>query len=168
MPSTTADPTGGRADIAALESLIEESRQLRDDMRADRAQQQFRFRWTQVFIGALVLAVAGLAFLAVQNQRIASSNREISAQIADCTTEGGACWDESRARSKTNVTAILNTTIYVAECLRQVDRALPQPRYDADLEGCIRQQLFADRQPIPAPTPTPRIVSPTPAVGVSR
>lgn len=143
---TTPTPQSGRADIAALEALLAESKQLRADMRAAEAQQKFRYRWTMVFLSLMAIAVGGLATLVFQNQKI-------SAQIADCTNQGGSCWEESRARSKTNVTSILNTTIFVAECL---NRYPLQPAQQDYFETCIRQQLFSGRQPVPIPTPTPR------------
>lgn len=154
---TTPVPQTGRADIAALQDLLVESRQLRADMRAAETQQKFRFRLTLIFITVMTAAVGGLATLVFQNQRI-------SAQIADCTNQGGGCWEESRHRSKTNVTSILNTTIFVAECL---NRYPEQPRMQSALEACIRRELATGRQPVPVPTPTRAAPSP-PSSGSSR
>ncbi len=150
----TPDPTGGRADITALQDLITESKQLRADMRAEQAQQRWRFRWMQVFLAVLIVAVAVLATLVRQNQKI-------SAQIRDCTNAGGVCWEDSRQRSRNNVTGILNTTIFVAECLQRFPH---QPTQEGQLEECVRRELSTGRQPVPIPTPT----SAAPSAGSSR
>lgn len=139
------DPTGGRAEIAALRTLVTESQRLRVELNAAQAQQQWRFRWMQLFLLVLVIAVGGLVTLVLQNQ-------EISAQIRDCTNASGRCWEDSRQRSKNNVTSILNTTIFVAECLQ---RFPGQPRQEAELEACVRRELATGRQPVPIPTPAP-------------
>jgi hypothetical protein len=148
------DPTGGRAEVVALEKLIAESQQLRADMHESQDQQQYRFRWLQIFIGVLIVAVAVLGTLVLQNQRI-------SAQIADCTTAGGACWEESRQRSKNNVSAILNSTIFVAECLQRFPH---QPTQEQELEACVRRELATNRQPVPPPASVP----PAPSAGPTR
>jgi hypothetical protein len=145
-PAISPDPTGGRADIATLQALVEESRQLRADLRTAEHQQKFRFRWMQIFLGVLCVGVLALATLVIQNQKI-------SAQIYDCTNSGGRCWDESRQRSKNNVLTILNTTIFVAECL---NRFPEQPAQEEPMEECVRRELATGRQPVPIPTPVPR------------
>lgn len=146
-----ADPTGGRADIAALQALVEESRQLRADMHEAEHRQRFRFRWMQIFTGLVTIAVGVLGTLVLQNQKI-------SAQIRDCTNQGGSCWDESRQRSKNNVLAILNTTIFVAECLQLFPE---QPTQQQQMEECVRREMATGRQPVPIPTPASRASSPT-------
>lgn len=142
--------SGGRADIAALQDLVEESRQLRADMREAEHRQKYRFRWMQIFTAVLCLAIAALGTLVLQNQRISS-------QIRDCTNSGGACWDESRQRSKNNILAILNTTIFVAQCL---NRYPEQPIQQKEMEECVRRELAAGRQPVPIPTPSPTASTP--------
>lgn len=139
-----ADPTGGRADIAALQALVEESQRLRADMREAEHRQRYRFRWMQIFSALVVAGVAVLSTLVLQNQ-------QISAQIRNCTNQGGSCWEESRQRSKNNELAILNTTIFVAECLQLFPE---QPTQQERLEECVRQEMAAGRQPVPIPTPT--------------
>jgi hypothetical protein len=140
----TANP---RADIAALQDLVEESKQLRTDMRAAEDRNRFRSRLMLIFLTVMTLAVGGLATLVFQNQRISS-------QIRGCTNSGGACWEESRARSKNNVTAILNTTIFVAECMQ---RWPDQPKQQDALESCVRSEIASGRQPVPIPTsPAPQ------------
>jgi hypothetical protein len=163
--SASCDPTSGRDDIVVLQDLVKESRQLRADMHQAQERQRYRFQWMIIFMAVLAVAVIALSTLVIQNQRISKSNQEIASQIADCTTSGGACWEESRQRSKTNVTSILNTTIFVSECLQQYPDI---PRLRDEFEACIRRELDTGRQPVPLPTATVRAPSSAPSPGTSR
>jgi hypothetical protein len=154
--------------VAALRSsltdLVEESQALRGDVqRAEDA----RRKATVVNLGLLVLLVLFVGLLGAvswQNNRVIEKVEETNSIMADCTTPGGACYEQSQKRVGSAINDIVWASVYMSQCARLwPDES--GPSYDRKLEACVigrLEQAAREREASPSPTPS---VSPTPTGG---
>lgn len=97
----------------------------------------------------LVLVLVGLGF----TLRAASSAKAASDKVADCTTAGGRCYEEGKARGAGAVSAVNLAMIYGIECARELG-AGSGPEWNAKLEKCVSDKLKALTMPKPSPAPS--------------
>jgi type II secretory pathway pseudopilin PulG len=144
-----------------LSALLEESRQLRADTRERERRQRRTNQLTVAGIVVVLLMLGVLLIILVQNQQRATVSRALlrdnvstSAQIADCTTAGGKCYEQGQRRSAEAVQQLINADVVIARCARSTDT-------DTQLQRCV-DAGFADLlKPSPAPSVAP---SPSPAL----
>lgn len=114
----------------SLLALIEESRQLRADVRA-KAETQRRTALVALagVVVALLMLVAQLTILVQNRQRsnetraLIQDNSSTSQQIADCTTAGGKCYEEGTKRSAALIGGLLAAVEEIAVCNKASDTA---------------------------------------------
>ncbi len=129
-----------------LEDIIEESRGLRGDVRqAERARRKASaFNLAVLIVLAVaLLAVAGLGW---QNNQLAERQNETNRRMADCTTPGGRCYEESRARTSGAIATVVRISVYVSQCGRLYPGE-SGPEYDAKLEKCVAGKLATASEP---------------------
>lgn len=140
----------------SLTDLITESRALRSDVHgAERARRRAGII-NLAMLAAIVLAVAGLAVVTWQNNQLTNRVSETNFRMADCTTPGGRCYEESRRRTGQAIEDIIRSEIFMAECARLYpDEA--GPAFDRKLEACVAERLAGPmlRQPNPEQSATP-------------
>ncbi len=123
-----------------LEDIIAESKGLRGDVRdAERARRKAN-RFALAVLVVLAAALAGVAVLGWQNNQLAQRQNETNRRMADCTTPGGRCYEEGRARTAGAVGAVVQISVFVSQCGRLYPGA-SGPAYDAKLEACVQQRL---------------------------
>jgi hypothetical protein len=140
-----------------LAALLAESQALRGDVHG--AELARRRAGTINLVLLAVLAALVLSMLAVTWQTHQSTRRldETNARMADCTTPGGRCYEEGRARTGGAITDIIRSEVFMAECARLYPTE-SGPAYDRKLEACVMERLAGPdlRQPTPAtPGPSP-------------
>lgn len=113
----------------SLGDLIEESRALRRDVRADAAQ---RRRENLINLG---LAVLLMIFIGVVGA-IAWQNQQIGQQIADCTNVGGRCYEEGRGRTGAAIEELVRANVALHQCLET-----PGVDTEAELLACMERKL---------------------------
>lgn len=132
--------------VSALEEAMtaadNNAKGLRTELMAARA----RDRW--VLAGGLLLLV--LVAVAVLGSIV--SSRGVLVTLADCTTQGGQCYERQRSQSGVLVGQIIasvsdkavQATIYVGECARLYPDISGQ-EYDVKLERCVTRKLAENR-----------------------
>lgn len=139
---------------ALLGALIDESRQLREDVaerelrqRAEGAIRERRQRNLMIFIsagiaGALILIVCVVVLLVQSRQRgtetraLLRANGSTNQQIADCTTVGKPCYEEGQRRTGEVMRQLLQAQKEISLCRAKTERGSV-----ADLEKCIDTAL---------------------------
>lgn len=151
-----------------LNNLGDAARALADEVRDDRAQrvkenravvadQHRQNRIMMTLLTIIVVLVVGLVTVAVQNRLRANQNAQIirqtaatSAQIADCTTVGGKCYEQGGQRTANAIRMIIRAQIYITPCSKMTDT-------DAALEECVLHKLTEN----PAAATTPVVPAPS-------
>lgn len=148
----------------ALSPLITESKALRTDMRASDAIQRRRIMINLGGLAVVGLLVFWLAVMVYQNNQLSQQLNNVTAQIADCTTAGGTCYEQGSSRTSTAIGDIIAANVFMAECARLFPGEVG-PAYDKKLEKCVYDRLTqaaaqrAQASPSPSPSPQP---SPSP------
>lgn len=100
----------------------------------------------------LLLALVMNLTLLVQSRQRGLQTRELirntesaSQTIADCTTIGGKCYEQSQQNLRATINQLIQSNVYIAECARSTET-------DAELEACVSKRL-AELAPKPAATP---------------
>lgn len=129
--------------------LVEEAHQLRAVVQADGAQRRRESRQMMAIVVVALLMVAGLGVLILQdrqrraqNAQILRQNAETSRQIADCTTAGGKCYEQSQRRSAAIVGNMVESNLLIARCAKSTSTA-------EALDACVAAGLA---KPRPAPS----------------
>lgn len=151
---------GGRAQApaevlrASLESLIAESQALRADVHGAEVA---RKRANQINLGVLALLALFTALLVAigwQNNQVIGQVRATNNTLVDCTTPGGGCYQQGRARADGAVSAVVRISIFVSQCGR-LWPGESGPEYDRKLTQCVMDRLAqaqAEGSPVPAPS----------------
>lgn len=151
---TAPEPGHVEALRSSLAALIEESQSLRADVRTA---EQARRRNAAVNTGVLIvfaIVIAMLIGMTAQTNQLAREVRDADGRIVDCSTAGGRCYEDGRARTGQAVNSILLADIYMAECARLRPNE-SGPAFDAYLEQCVRAKLSAATKQSPSPSPSP-------------
>lgn len=155
-------PPGGAIHLSrALTDLISESQALRRDVSANERARLVAAKASRrvnqvntVVVALLLLFVALILTVTWQNNQLGRQVKQGNERIADCTTAGGACYEQSAARTGAAVADIVRASVYVAECSRLYPNE-SGPDYDAKLERCVAAKLAAARaRPSASPTPS--------------
>lgn len=162
-PSGRTGPGNGRAispleqalvDLSgSLTNLGQDVRGLRDDVQQAEARRRRGNKLIAAGLIVVLLAVTMLSVVTVQNRQVLDSTSQTNATMADCTTPGGKCYEESRRRTGEAINNILLVSIYMAQCARLYPNEAG-PDYDRKLEVCIYERLGMSAAPT-SPTPTP-------------
>ena len=157
VPAPSASYTLQTALNAVAETFTEESRRLRIDVHAA---EEARRRASRINIGLLVLLSALVALLLMvtwQNNLLARDVRKSSDSIADCTTAGGKCYEQSGRRTGNAIADIIKAQVYVAQCSR-LRPGQSGPVFDKEIEQCVAERLAAaDKARKPQPGPSPAV-----------
>lgn len=135
----------------SLAELIEESQRLRLDVQNDMESRRRATKVAVALLGLLSLFTALMLVLAWQNNQVLDEVNRTGDTVADCTTAGGKCYEEGRARTGQAIQDILNVSIFMAECARLYPGE-SGPEYDKKLERCIYERLQAQNAPTPSPS----------------
>jgi hypothetical protein len=155
------EPSGrGHAELLAaslrdsLADVVDESRALRGDIHsAERARRRSN-RINLGVLGVLITLVALLLAVTWQNNRLAHQVSETNTRIADCTTAGGKCYEDGRARTGAAISDIIRAQVFVAECAR-LWPGESGPAFDRKMEACVAERLAAaSARPSPSPAPS--------------
>lgn len=119
----------------ALERVADVSRGVRGDVAEANRVRRRDNTVTLVLAAVIVLLLAGALTLTVQNAKIARQNREISRQVADCTTAGGRCYQEGQRRTGEAVADIARMQVLVEVCGSQ-----PGVDTVAEVQRCVQQR----------------------------
>lgn len=135
----------------SLADLIAESQALRTDVNAAEVAREHeakqRKRENQInlgLIGMIAIFVVMVMVMVWQNNSISQDTRQTNKQMADCTTPGGGCYEEGRARTADAISDITKVSIYMAECSR-LSPGESGPEFDKKLEACVYEKLKAGR-----------------------
>lgn len=134
-----------------LDALVAESKALRTDLRAKEAA---RRREIRTLIGVMtILAVFMLLVLTIawQNNQVVKQTHENGEKIADCTTAGGKCYEDGKARTGAAIADILRGEIALGECSRLYPGE-SGPAFDVKLRACVYQRIQTDPSALPSPT----------------
>ncbi len=141
MPEPLVEAISGH-----LEEVIAQSKGLRSDVReAERARRKAA-TFTLAVLVALSVALVGVAVLGWQNNQLAERQTETNRRMADCTTPGGKCYEEGRARTAGAIAAVVQISVYVSQCGRLYPGE-SGPEYDAKLKACVAERLATASQP---------------------
>lgn len=138
---------------SSLATLVAESQALRNDVAQA---EQARKRATAINISVLgVVAVFTALLLAIgyQNNQLVKRTDETNRRVADCTTAGGRCYEQGRARTHEAIEDVLRVSVYMAECSRLYPNE-SGPEYDRKLESCVYQRLAEAQRQVPTGPPT--------------
>lgn len=143
----TDDP---RTDGGTLEPLLARMLIQGDALRTDvHAAERARRIAAAINLGLLGLLVVLVALFGVVMLQVSQTNE----RVADCTTPGGRCYEDGRARTGSAVADLIRAEVAVAECARQWPGE-SGPAFDRKLEACVAERLQRARE-IPAPSVTP-------------
>jgi hypothetical protein len=134
----------------SLTDLVAESQALRGDVRSAETARRRASQINLGLLGLLILFVGLLVAIGWQGNQAIAASRETNRRIADCSTPGGACYEEGRELTAAAINDILLVSIYMAECARLFPGEAG-PEYDRKLEACIYQRLS---QPPPSTFPS--------------
>lgn len=143
----------------SLTALIEESKALRTDVKANEAARKRENHINMALLGLLAVFIAMVFVVAWQNNNIAQDTRDTNARMADCTTPGGRCYSEGSKRTGDAIGNIIRAEVYMAECTRLLPGE-SGPEFDKKLEQCV-----VDKLAHPAALPPPSTPTPTPSTG---
>jgi hypothetical protein len=149
MTNSPSVPPNPLADL--LVAVKAESEQLRADVhRAEAA----RRRANRINTFLLLVAVLLVAVVGVVGWQVKATND----RIADCTTVGGTCYEEGRARTGAAIATLTRISIYVSQCGRLYPGE-SGPQYDTKIEKCVAERL-TQAQASPSPS-APSSLSPS-------
>lgn len=123
--------------VEETQALSKKTRDLQDEVHADREERARAKRYAYL-LGALVVTfVAGVFVLAVMNRILLTRQADLGAEIRDCTTVGGRCYEEAQRTNKNNVTEIgrrnVLANVEIVTCARKQD--------DAKFRQCVMENL---------------------------
>lgn len=124
----------------SLTEVVAQSQALRLDVHGAEEARRRANRINLGVLGVLVLLVAVLIAIAIQNNAVARDVRATNQRMADCTTPGGRCYEEGRKRTENAVGAVVRISVYVAECGR-LHPGESGPDFDRKLEQCVAERL---------------------------
>lgn len=134
------DRTGRGDVITMLDRVITEAEGVRGDVAAANRIRRRDNRVTHAAAVVIVLLLVAAIVLTAQNQRLARQNTDLGRQnqriselIADCTTEGGTCYEEGRRRTGDAISEVVRANIAVQQCAERVSPDL--------LESCVSDAL---------------------------
>jgi hypothetical protein len=140
-----------------LKDLITESQALRTDVHSAEEARRRATRVNVALLALLTLFVGLLLVVTWQNNRLIGQVEETNTLMADCTTPGGNCYQQSAKRTSNAISDIVWASVYMAQCSRLYPGEVG-PGYDRKLEACVTERLrkaAQERQPPAAPTPSP-------------
>lgn len=167
MAETTRPPAGNptpastaAGEAAARSTIAEMLEPFQQEAAATRVAVEDRLRvlrriamWLAAFVGVTVLLVALVLVILIQNRSTSArarasihANAELSAQIADCTSVGGKCYEQSQARLRSSIALLVTSNRVIAKCARSTDT-------DDAFDACVDKSL-AEVTPKPVPSPT--------------
>lgn len=149
MSETIREPdphTAGNA--AAAAALAAQIGPLQKEAAATRIAVEDRLRvlrriavWLVAFVAMTTVLVALVLVLLVQNRQTSAktravirTNAEVSAQIADCTRAGGACYEKQQAQLRQSIELLVASNKAIAQCARSTDN-------DAAFDACVDAKL---------------------------
>jgi hypothetical protein len=105
------------------------------------------------FVAVTAVLVALVLVILVQNRQTSAktrsaitTNAKLSATIADCTSVGGKCYEQSQANLRKTIALLMESNKAIAECARSTDT-------DRQLDACVNAKLAAVAPGVePAPT----------------
>lgn len=139
--------------VTALTELLRAIHALTEGLRADVAKAE-RARRRANSLNRALLVVAIIVGLSVG--LIGWQTYRVNATIADCTTAGGRCYEESRSRTTGAVGSIAQISVFVSQCGRLWPGESGE-EYDAKLATCVAERIKAAQdaagaRPAPAPS----------------
>jgi hypothetical protein len=146
MLSEGAEPSQAQRAILALG---EAGKEVAAEVRADRVARKRHDRTVLALLVVVALALVGVGVVGWQN-------RELNAQVQDCTTPGGECFEANRKQNAANRSALTLANLAIVECA--IGGAA-----GAALRECVERELVAagvdisllDRPAVPvAPAPS--------------
>lgn len=150
------EPSAVESLRASLAALIAESQALRSDVHGAEVA---RKRANQINLGVMALLAIFTALLVAigwQNNQVIQRVDETNDQVASCTTPGGACYEQGRARTSGAISAVVQISIFVSQCGRLYPGE-SGPAYDAKLQQCVMERLTqAQAGATPSPSASPR------------
>lgn len=158
-PTPTSGVPGAAALAPALAALVSEAAALRGDLHAAETARRRASRINLTVLGLLAAFVLLLLGAGWQTYRLTHELSKTQKQIADCSTAGGVCYEDTRARTSSAIQDIIRAEIFMAECARLYPGEVG-PTYDRKLEACVAGRLagpeIRPKAPVqPAPSPTP-------------
>lgn len=137
----------------SLATLLDEAQRLRGDVHTAEAARKRANQINLAVLGLLGLFVAMLLVIGWQNNQLAQDVSRTNEQVADCTTPGGGCYEDGRARTAGAIAALTRISVFVSQCGRLYPGE-SGPDFDRKLEQCVAAKL-AQAQPSPSAS-TPR------------
>lgn len=138
----------------SLASLIDESQALRKDIHGAEEARRRANQINLALLGLLILFVGLLVAIGWQGNEAIDQARETNAAIADCTTPGGKCYEDSRKRAAEFTQDIILVSIYMSQCARLYPGEFG-PEYDRKLQACVYERLSRNGDLPPGGTATP-------------
>jgi hypothetical protein len=153
QPSQASQVAGANAATSAITALLQPFQAEAQATRVaieDRNRAQRRInRWLIGFVGVTaVLVILVLWMLVRDNQRRAQSreilrnNANLSAQIADCTSTDGKCYQQNQKKLGATIQQLVEANKSIAVCARTTDS-------EAALDRCVAQRLAGAPKPRP-------------------
>lgn len=131
---------------------------LRTELREIRDQMKAKAKGTAIAAGILGLLLLVVLIIAIQNASVSSQTRELATNnkalvesIRDCTVAGGKCYQESRARSRSNIALIIAGSKAAEHCQREAGPRTTQE----ELYTCIDEEVARLMKVNPTPSPSP-------------
>jgi type II secretory pathway component PulL len=153
-PAAPAPPATAETLTTSLNDLLTQSEALRADVHAAETARRRATFINSVMMALLVVLVGLLVVVTWQNNRLTERVSETNARMADCTTPGGACYEDGRARTRQAISDVVRVSVFVAQCARLYPGEAG-PEFDAKMEKCVSERLVA-AQATPSVSPTPR------------
>jgi len=122
-PTATGTLQAALSDVA--DRFADEARALRGDVHASEVSRRRASRINIALLAVLAVLAALLLWVSVQN-------RQLNNRIADCTTAGGRCYEESGARTGKAISDLIRAQVYVAQCSR-LHPGESGPEFDREL-----------------------------------
>jgi hypothetical protein len=124
----------------SLADLIDESQALRTDVHAAEKARKRTGQISLAVLGLLVIFVGLMMAVTWQTNQVAHQVNQTNRRMADCTTPGGACYEEGRKRTGQAISDIIRAEVYMAECARLYPGD-SGPAFDRKLEACVSGRL---------------------------
>ncbi len=154
MAGSNVPMPAGEAELRRqLDSILDEAQRLRGDVHSAELARKRATKINLVVLVVLAGFVAMLLAIGYQNNQLAHNTSKTNEAIEDCSTPGGACYEDGRQRTAKAIDDIVKVSIYMAECARLYPGESGS-EYDRKLEACVFARLATD-SPSVRPTPTP-------------
>lgn len=140
----TADHTPAGRLLPTLDALVDEAKALRADLDTAEIDRRRASAINLTATALLAALVVLLLLLSWQTNRVGHEAQDTNKRIADCTTVGGKCYEETRARTGGAVQNIIRAELFMAECARLYPSEAG-PAYDQKLEACVAERLAGPR-----------------------